>query len=162
MEKNISLDQKNDYFSAKSGNRVVILSLNAKMLLTLTDLKPKEALFGYLDLVLKNDTVKVVILETNPDIDQEEEYFEFCFLLSKSEIDENALIRMYNAYNQLIIKIVESNKFFVSTHCGKVVAQSPNVSLACEYRIVADSTIFYNPAIQLRLIAKGGGALFPK
>jgi len=35
-----------------------------------------------------------------------------------------------------------------------------NVSLACDYRIVADDTVFQNPYFKLGLVPIGGGAFF--
>jgi enoyl-CoA hydratase/carnithine racemase len=35
-----------------------------------------------------------------------------------------------------------------------------NISLACDYRIVADNTVIQNPCLEYGLVPKGGGAFF--
>ena len=35
-----------------------------------------------------------------------------------------------------------------------------NISLACDYRIAADNTVFQNPCLEYGLVPKGGGAFF--
>lgn len=55
------------------------------------------------------------------------------------------------------------NKITVHADSGKVISLFLNVSLACNYRIVADDTVFENPCLKLGLVPKGGGAfLLPK
>jgi enoyl-CoA hydratase/carnithine racemase len=43
---------------------------------------------------------------------------------------------------------------------GQVIPMFLNFSLACDYRIVSEDTLFQNPCIELGLIPKGGGAFF--
>ena len=67
---------------------------------------------------------------------------------------------MYNAVDQFILKIVELNKIVVHADGGRVISMFLNVSLACDYRIVADNTVFQNPCLEFGLVPKGGGAFF--
>ncbi len=67
---------------------------------------------------------------------------------------------MYYAVDQFILKIVEMDKIVVHADSGKVIPIFLNVSLACDYRIVANNTVFQNPCLQLGLVPKGGGAFF--
>ena len=68
--------------------------------------------------------------------------------------------RMLRAYNQFMIKMMSSHKFFIHAHTGKSILQVLNLSLAADYRIAKDNTIFFNPSIQHGLMATGGGAYF--
>ncbi len=43
---------------------------------------------------------------------------------------------------------------------GKVILLFMNISLACDYRIVADNTVYQNPNIELGLVPKGGSVFF--
>jgi enoyl-CoA hydratase/carnithine racemase len=43
---------------------------------------------------------------------------------------------------------------------GNVLPLFLNISLACDYRIVADNTVFQNPCLEYGLVPKGGGAFF--
>ena len=52
------------------------------------------------------------------------------------------------------------NKVVIHANCGKVIPLFLNVSLACDYRMIADNTVFQNPYLNLGLIPIGGSAFF--
>ncbi len=162
MKKDTNLDIKSDYFSAKKDDGIITISFNGNVMLFPTLLSVKDALFDYLDLISNTDTVKVVILKGARERDQRDDYFAFYNALLESKIDKNALHRMFRCYDQLVLKIVESNKFFIEVGRGDIILQTFNVGLACDYRIVTDDTVIHNPSIGLGLMAKGGGAYFLK
>jgi len=162
MKKGTDLDIKSDYFSTKKFNDIITISFTGNIMLFPTLLSAKEALFDYLDLVSNTDSIKVVILKGKRERDQREDYFAFYNALIKSKIDENALLRLFRCYDQLILKIVESSKFFIEVGRGDIIFQTFNVGLACDYRIVTDHTVIHNPSIGIGLMTKGGGAYFLK
>ena len=43
---------------------------------------------------------------------------------------------------------------------GNIIPPFLNISLACDYRIVDEDTIFQNPSMKLGLVPKGGGVFF--
>jgi len=65
-----------------------------------------------------------------------------------------------NVIDQFILKIVGLDKFVIHVNSGDVISPFFNVSLACDYRIIADNTIFHNPYLDLGLLPKGGGPFF--
>ena len=67
---------------------------------------------------------------------------------------------MCNVFNQFIISILTSSKIVISVESGKVITQFLNVSLACDYRIIADNTIYEKPYLELGIPPKGGGIFF--
>lgn len=75
-------------------------------------------------------------------------------------MDRHAINRLYNAVNQFILRLVDFNKVIVHADSGKVISLFMNTSLACDYRIVADNTVFQNPCLELELVPKGGEAFF--
>ena len=154
------LNQENDFFSAKRVDAVVTLTFKGKRLLPITFWSTKAPILDYLDLVSKSDSVRVVVVIDEPGRSPYEEYAEFYDYLMKGEIDRNALWRMCKAYDQFIIKIVESGKLFISVGYGKMIFQDFHVTLACDYRIVADDTVIHKPYLDLGLVPKGGGAYF--
>ena len=48
----------------------------------------------------------------------------------------------------------------IHANSGKVLSLFLNVSLACDYRIIADNTVFQNPCLEIGMVPKGGGAFF--
>lgn len=157
-----NLNEKNDIFSAERLDDVVLITFKGKVLFTFSNLNNKETFFNYLDLVLKNSSVKVVTIRFDQERSPLDEYFEFYDLLKKAKINKNKLYRMYRAYDQLILKIVKSNKFFISVSHGDIISQDFNVALACDYRIFADDTVIHKPYLRLGLVPKGGGAYLLK
>ena len=67
---------------------------------------------------------------------------------------------LYNAINQFILKIINFDKLIIHVDDGVVIPPFLNISLACDYRIVGDKTVFRNPNIELDLPPKGGGVYF--
>jgi enoyl-CoA hydratase/carnithine racemase len=61
---------------------------------------------------------------------------------------------------QLVLKLAGLNKLVVSASSGKMVLLFLNVSLACDYRIVADNTVYQNANMDIGLAPKGGGVFF--
>jgi len=55
---------------------------------------------------------------------------------------------------------VSLNKMVVHADSGNVILLFMNISLACDYRIVADDTVFENPNFELGMVPKGGSSFF--
>jgi len=160
MQKAKEFDQTHDFFSAKKIDDIVILKFNENLLFSATDLNIKQPLFDYLELISKSDEIKVVLFMGSPHKRGCEEYIEFYPKAFETEFGQYAIERLYNAVNQFILNIVALNKITVHADSGKVISLFLNISFACNYRIVADDTVFENPCLKLGLVPKGGGAFF--
>jgi 2-(1,2-epoxy-1,2-dihydrophenyl)acetyl-CoA isomerase len=147
-------------FSAQGLGEIVELKFTSNPMLKLTDLQAKVELLDYLDMLCMNPDIRVVILHSNPEKSGREEYKTFYQNLLKSRVNRDALCRMYNAVNQFILKILELNQVTIHINSGEVIMMFLNMSLACDYRIVADNIVFQNPCHELGMIPKGGGAYF--
>jgi len=53
------------------------------------------------------------------------------------------------------LKLVNLNKLVVHAGSGNVILLYMNLSLACDYRIVADNTVYQNPNIELDVVPNG-------
>ena len=120
----------------------------------------KGVIFKYLDSISESDEIKVIALFSCPGKKGRQEYLEFYNKIFDSRLDRSALMRMCNAVNQFIMKIVSSDKFYIHVNSGQVITTFLSFSLACDYRIVADTTVYQNPCLELGLVPKGGGAFF--
>ena len=160
MKKRPDLDQEHDFFSTKRHENIAILSFKENLLIRSTDLEAKAALMEYLDLVSESDSIGVVVIIGSPEKTGRDEYLEFYRQLLEWKLDRYAVLRMCHAVDQFILKIVDLNKMVVHADGGRIIPMFLNVSLACDYRIVADNTVFQNPCIELGLVPKGGGAFF--
>ncbi len=160
MRKMSALEGDYDFFSAKMVEDIVILNLKENILLQATNLTAKYSLLEYLELVSKSNAIKVVLIIGSPQKRGREEYIRFYRQVMERELDRHAINRLYNAVDQFMLKLVDFNKMIVHADSGKVISLFMNTSLACDYRIVADNTVFQNPCLELELVPKGGGAFF--
>lgn len=160
MRKVLSLEGNHDFFSAKIVEDIVMLNLKENILLQATNLTAKYSLFEYLELVSKSNAIKVVLIIGSPQKRGREECIRFYRQVMERELDRYAINRLYNAVDRFMLKLVNFNKMIVHADSGKVISLFMNTSLACDYRIVADNTVFQNPCLELGLVPKGGGAFF--
>jgi 2-(1,2-epoxy-1,2-dihydrophenyl)acetyl-CoA isomerase len=162
MKKEMNLNQETDFFSGKQVDEVVILIIKGNALLIPSMLNAKHSVFTYLEQVEKNDSVRVVLVKKAAQRDQLQEFLDFFGMVSKSKISKSTMGRMLRAYNQFMMMMMNSQKFFIYAHTGKSILQILNLSFAADYRIAKDNTVFFNPSVQQGLMAAAGGAYFLK
>ncbi len=160
MEKNMDFDLSCRSFSASKLNDIALLRLNTDFLRHTTDLSTRDKLLNYFDLVSKSDLIKVLVIIGPSGERGCEEYFDFYKNAATSESEVINIHRMYNVINQLLLKLVSLDKIVVHGNSGKIISSFLNISLACDYRIVAENSVFQNPCLDLGLLPKGGGAFF--
>ena len=160
MAKKVNLDKECEFFTAERLDDIVILRLKENLLFRATDLSERDKVIDYLDQVSTTDSIKVVIFMSSPDVKGSEEYFDFYLRVLSSRVHDKDVHRLHNVFTQIILRIVELNKIVVHANSGKVISLFLNFSLACDYRIVADNTLFQNPYFKLGLVPIGGGAFF--
>jgi len=147
-------------FSAEKIEDIILLRFKDNFLLRATDLSVRDRILDYLTLVEKSDLIKAIVIIGSPEKRGCEEYFDFYRQILNSERGSIALNRMYNVINQLILKLVQLNKFVIHGNSGKIISSFFNISLACDYRVIADNAVYQNPCLELGLLPKGGGAFF--
>jgi len=160
MDVSSSLNVDQDIFWAEQIDEVLILSFREKPLLHVTDLSVKKALFDYLDFVACCDAIKVLLIKESPTKMSRAEYIDFYKNMIRFGPDQMSLERMHNAINQFILKLMDLNKRIIHADSGTVILLFLNISLACDYRIVADNTIYQNPNIELDVAPKGASVYF--
>ena len=102
----------------------------------------------------------MVVLIGSPEKIKRQAMIEFLGELACSEKSFNQIARIYNAINQLILFLRSLNKIVIHADSGEVLSLFLNLSLACDYRIIGDRTIFQYPTQELGLVPKGGGIFF--
>lgn len=153
-------DVEHNLFSAKQTDDIAIISFKKNMIRQLTNLSLKEPLFDYLNEASSDKGIKVVLIFGSPDKIKSKELIKFYYELSKDKSDKYNITRIYNAINQLILTIRGMKKIVVHADSGEILSLFLNVSLACDYRIVGDRTVFHFPTLELGLVPKGGGIFF--
>jgi len=160
MKKDRDFDERCDFFSGKRVGDILVLSFKENLLNHGTDLSARDLLFDYLELVSKSDAIKVVLIMGSPKKIGREEYTNFFCQLLKPGFSQRDIERLCHAVNQLVLKIVDLDKIVIHADSGRVISLYMNVSLACDYRIIGDNSVFQNPYLDLGLVPKGGGAFF--
>jgi 2-(1,2-epoxy-1,2-dihydrophenyl)acetyl-CoA isomerase len=158
MEKKPNFDENYDFFSAKRLEDVVILRFKENLLFQATDLGSRDKLVGYLNRVSESDSIKVVVIISSSGKRGSEEYLDFYHQALEPKQDRFPFHRIHNVFAQLIMRIISLNKIVIHANRGRVIPLFLNVSLACDYRIIAENTVFQNPYLKVGLIPIGGGA----
>ena len=160
MGKKLSFDRECSLFSSKRLEDIAILRFKKGFLFHIIDLRNRDTLLAYLDHISKTDSIKVVVIIGCPDKAGSEEYIRFYHQVIGSSLGITSIQRVYNVVDQFILRVVDLNKIVVHANRGKVISLFFNMSLACDYRIVTDNTVFQNPYLDLGTVPKGGGAFF--
>lgn len=156
----MALDIENNLFNAEQIENIAVIRFKKNLIRQLTDLNIKEALFDYLHQAEDDRNIKVMLILGSPEKIRRKELIEFYNELSESKSKINHIARIYNAINQLILLIRNMNKMVIHADSGEVLSLFLNVSLACDYRIIGDRTVFQYPTLELGLVPKGGGIFF--
>lgn len=156
----MSLDFDHELFTARQIDRIAVINLKKNLIRQLTDLNLKEGLFKHLNNISRDNTVKVVLCMGNPEKIKRMEIIAFLNELTGSTTGIDQISRIYNAINQLVLLIRGMSKIIVHADSGEVMSFFLNISLACDYRIIGDKTVFQYPLLELGLVPKGGGIFF--
>lgn len=152
-----------EFFSGSYLDNIVILTSKEKPLLFSSDLSEKKKILDYLDLVAACDAVHVLLIKASPEKMKRDEYTAFYRNLTAMSDDGSQLKRLNNAFDQIVLKLLTLDKLVIHVDSGEVIMRYMNVGLACDYRIVADNTLYQNPNLSLGIIPKGGlSYLLPK
>ena len=160
MAVKVDIDEECEFFAAERLDEIVILRLKENLLFRATDLDARDKVMDYLDQVSITDSIKVVVIMSSSEVKGSEEYFDFYNRVLSSKLNDKYVHRLHNVFTQIILRIVDLNKIVVHANSGRVISLFLNFSLACDYRIVADNTVFQNPFYKLGLVPIGGGAFF--
>jgi len=159
MKRKEAFDQETDFFSGKKIDEIAVITFKEKLFLKLTEWEPKGNVLDYFDFVSRSDAIKVIIIEC-PYHAWHDDYFEFYKQPSAPGLDRTVFHRMFNAVNQFILSIVESEKIVIHVAAGDVISMLFSVNLACDYGLVSENAVFSFPHVDLGLVPKGGVAFF--
>lgn len=159
MDKAASLTMEHFLFCSETIGEVAILTFKDKPLLHVSNLEAKSALFDYLDCVSAHDNIKVLLIKSAAIKMTSAEYINYYAKINTGH-ERIAVERLYTTIDQFVLKLADLNKLVVHAESGNAILLFMNVSLACDYRIVADNTIYQNPNIEMDIVPKGGGVFY--
>ena len=141
-----------DFFTGEIIGSVLLLNFKENLMLRATDLTSKKIFLDYLDLASRSESVKVIVIMSSPDKMGREEYLDFFDQIKQSKLESRAILILFNSVDQCILKIRSINQMVIHANSGKVLSLFLNASLACDYRIIADNTVFQNPCLEFGLV----------
>ena len=160
MKSMTSLTMDNYLFSGETIDEVCVLTFKEMPLLHVMNLEAKETLLHYLERIADNKDINVLLIKGASEKMDRATYIGYYQKMINSDVNMLPLARMYNAVNQFILQLADLNKMVIHADSGNTILLHMNVSLACDYRIVADNTIYQNPNIELGVVPKGGSVYF--
>lgn len=137
---------------------IAVLRFTRVPLFSVADLQHKTRILKCLERAAADESIRALVIVGAPDKTGSREYADF--FRTASEADDRAVNKMLNAFNQIILQIVRNPKPVVSADSGPVLSQFLHLSLACDYRLVAENTVFEKAYLAENLVPKGAGVYF--
>ena len=149
-----------DAFTSERYEDVLLLRFADHPFIFNLDMTAKNRFVECLESVSRDDRIKAVILFGRPEKIGRREFTEFFDKAVLPQADRCMMHKMFNIFNQFIMTVMELNKFVISVSRGRLVSQMFFASLACDYRILAESTVVQNAFLDADMPPKGAGAFF--
>lgn len=147
-------------FASERHAETVVIRMKPDFMRRAMDLRARDAMLNFLNRIDLDPSVSVVVMIGASDKTGSGEYAALYEQVLKAELDRNAIHRLYNVVDQIVLALSELSKIVVHADSGQVISLYLNMSLACDFRIVAEETCFQNPCLNLGMIPKGGGPFF--
>ncbi|WP_300459283.1 enoyl-CoA hydratase/isomerase family protein [Desulfobacula sp.] len=147
------------FFSACLEEEVLHIRFKENLLEHLINLSKRDMISDFASQVLKTPEAKAILLNSDFRDTGCEAYTRF-FMEKSQASDRFDFHRLFNVTSQVVLGIIGLDRIVIHACQGNVISLFLNVSLACDYRIAADNTMFCNPYLDLGLIPVGGGPYF--
>jgi len=146
-------------FTARLEGEILHICFRKNLMEHLANLSKRDMICNFVNQIKESGDVKVILL--NSDFrDTGCEAYTY-FILKKSQAGEKIdFHRLFNITSQVVMGIIGLDMVVIHACQGNVISLLLNISLACDYRIAADNTVFCNPYIDLGLVPIGGGPYF--
>ena len=130
----------------------------------------RDFLHDFFERLAANREINTVVIHSAFHESGSDEYMRF-FLFECQErdlghfgfsntMDRYDLHRYCNLIDRTVLDIFNMNKMVIHICGGDVLSLFMNISLACDYRIVAADTVFHNIFHEIGMLPKGGGPFF--
>lgn len=150
----------NEFFSSERRDAILIVRGKPHFTQNVRDLKKIDAFFDHLESIAHTDEVRVVVFLGCREKEGADDTLEFFDDYLASRREDFLVQRLFNLSNNYTVTMAGLNKVTIHADTGHISAFHLNLSLACDYRIVTDQTVFENVSAELGTIPKGGGGYF--
>ena len=155
-----SLVTENEFFSAERREHVLIVRGKPHFTRHAGDLKKIDTFFDHLEIIGHTEAVRVVVFIGCPEKSGAVDTFEFFEHFLESRREDYLIQRLFNLVNNYTATMAGLNKVTIHADTGRISLFHLNLSLACDYRLVTENTVFENAFAELGTVPKGGGAYF--
>ncbi|MHC1729511.1 MAG: enoyl-CoA hydratase/isomerase family protein [Syntrophobacteraceae bacterium] len=151
-----------DLLSTTLENDVLVIRQKQHIKTLTRDVKAMFSFYEYLESILSSKSYRAMVMFACPDKDEYIEYSMFMSRALSARTDNHLIDRLINLVNFFIRALSTLNGITVFAGRGTVSMFHLNLSLAYDYRIVADDTVFENPGAGIGMITKGSGYFLPR
>ncbi len=110
MKKDLDINESQDFFLIKRVEDIIVIRLRGNLLQMATDLNARNKLLDYLDQIEKNESIKVIVILSSPEKADRQELIEFYHHIFKLKMGIDALHRMFNVVDQILLKLLGLNQ----------------------------------------------------
>ena len=160
MRPSTSLVTDNEFFSAERDDTILIVRSKPHFTRHVSDLKKIDTFFDHLEIISHTDAVKVVVFLGTQGQGGRQDTLEFFHTLLGARREDFLLQRLFNLVNNYTVHLAGLNKVTIHVDTGRLSMFYFNMSLACDYRIVGEGTVYENAFAEVGTIPKGGGGYF--
>jgi 2-(1,2-epoxy-1,2-dihydrophenyl)acetyl-CoA isomerase len=160
MEATTSLVTDNEFFSAERRDHLLLVRGKPHFTRHVSDLKKIDTFFDHLEIISRSDQVNVVVFLGCPEKAGGIDTLEFFDTFLASRREDYLIQRLFNLVNNYTVTMAGLDKVTIHADTGRISLFHFNMSLACDYRIVTETTAFENAFAELGTVPKGGGGYF--
>jgi len=148
-----------DTFTFEIQDEIAVLTLKGRTLFDGSGVFEMDQLASSFKACANDERLKVIVIRKSAEKKAPNDYKQFVTHAAWTD-GRPDLYRMLNHYNRFILEVYSQKRFVISVDSGQVVAQFFNLSLACDYRIVADDTVIQKEYLRNGVVPKGGATYF--
>jgi len=162
MKTKVSLTSDNDLFSSTVENGVLVIREKRHIQSMTHDIKAVFSFYDYLESMLASRAFTALAVFGHPDKAGPREHCAFLYKALSDSLEGKLMDRLVNVVNRLILSLSTLNAITVYAGRGTISLVHLNLSLAYDYRLVADDTVFENRNVDLGMLTKGSGYFLPR
>ena len=154
-----------EFFVSELHGEVLWLRFSGNFFHNLTSFDKRDFLGDYFVRIKESERIRAVIFQTNYSESGVDEYVDF-FLTHTGEssfFSGTRLLeinRLSNIINQMLLNVIELNKFTIQVCRGAALNLFMNLGFACDYRVIGRDTVYHNAFKKIGGLPIGGGAFF--
>ncbi len=160
MDNETALKASYEAFRGEFQENIAWLYFHRNFLLRTTDLENRDRVLDDLERLGRNPKVRALIIVGSPESKGRQEFLDFFAGNRAAGMRMLFVHRMYNVISQIVVRIMELEKYVVYVNSGFVISPYLNMGLACDFRILANDAIIQNPCLEMGMAPKGGGGFF--